>query len=235
LDVSKLPKELQDVLRAFGAERRVVERYVLRDANLRIEPGEVVAVVGASGAGKTTLLRLLIGAIRGVEDENYRPSEGVIKVPKNAKVEYLLPGEHEPEFGDETILEHISHKTGDAAVAVEILNAVGLSDAIFYRARITELSTGQKERAKLASLIASKPNLLVVDEFAAHLDPQTAQRVARKLSQLCRKAGITLVVATNRLEVLRALYPDKVVIVGYGTVVVKSFDEYIASLEGAKV
>ena len=235
LDISKLSKELQDVLRAFGAERRVVERYVLRDINLRIEPGEVVAVVGASGAGKTTLLRLLIGAIRGVEDENYRPSEGVIKVPKNAKVEYLLPGEHEPEFGDETILEHISHKTGDAAVAVEILNAVGLSDAIFYRARITELSTGQKERAKLASLIASKPNLLVVDEFAAHLDPQTAQRVARKLSQLCRKAGITLVVATNRLEVLRALYPDKVVIVGYGTVVVKSFDEYIASLEGAKV
>jgi len=235
LDVSKLPKGLQDVLRAFGAERRVVERYVLRDVNLRIEPGEVVAVVGASGAGKTTLLRLLIGAIRRLEDENYKPSDGIIKVPENAKVEYLLPGEHEPEFGEETILEHVSHKTGDVAAAVEVLNAVGLSDAIFYRAKITELSTGQKERAKLASLIASKPNLLVVDEFAAHLDPQTAQRVARKLSQLCRKAGITLVVATNRLEVLKALSPDKVVIVGYGTVIVKSFDEYVASLESVKV
>ena len=118
----------------------------------------------------------------------------------------------------------MARKAGDPILAVEVLNSVGLSDAIFYRARFSELSTGQKERAKLASLLASKPNLLVIDEFAAHLDALTAQRVARKLGQLVRNAGITLIVATNRPEVIKALSPDKLIFVGYGTAVVEKYE-----------
>ncbi|AEM39412.1 ABC transporter-related protein [Pyrolobus fumarii 1A] len=227
LDLSRLPPELQEILKAFGVERRVVERHVLRDVNIEINPGEVVVVIGASGAGKTTLLRMIIGAAAGIDHPDYKPNEGKVEVPSNTRIEYLLPGEHEPEFGNETLLEHITRKTGDPALAVEILNAVGLSDAIFYRARFAELSTGQKERAKLASLLASKPNLLVIDEFAAHLDALTAQRVARKLAQLARNAGITLVVATNRAEVIKALSPDKVIFVGYGTAYPVKYDESI--------
>ncbi len=225
LDISRLPQELQDVLRAFGVERRVVERYVLKDVDIVIEPGDVVVVVGASGAGKTTLLRMIIGAALGISDERYRPSVGRVVLPDNVKIEYLLPGEHEPRFGDETILEHISRKVGDASVAVEILNIVGLSDAVFYRAKFEELSTGQKERAKLASLLASRPNLLVIDEFAAHLDALTAQRVARKLGAIARSSGITVIVSTNRPEVIRALGPTKIIYVGYGTASIIKFEE----------
>ena len=217
LDISRLPKDLQEVLRAFGAERRLVERYVLKDVNLEIKPGEVVAVVGASGAGKTTLLRMIIGGVLGLDDERYKPTSGRVEAPGNVRLAALLPGELEPEFGSETLLEHMTRKTGDPAVAVEVLNAVGLSDAIFYRARFDELSTGQKERAKLASLLAERPNLLVIDEFTAHLDRLTAQRVARKLGRLVRAAGITAIISTNRPEVLEALAPDKIVLVGYGT------------------
>ena len=217
LDVTRLPEDLQSVLKAFGVERRIVERYVLKDVNLRVEPGEIILVVGASGAGKTTLLRMIIGAATKVDDERYKPSSGSIEVPENAKIAYLLPGEHEPKFGEETLLEHMTSKLGDAGAAVEILNAVGLSDAVFYRARFTELSTGQKERAKLASLLAEKPNLLIIDEFTAHLDKLTAQRVARRLGKLARQVGLTMIVSTNRPEVIAALAPDKVVLVGYGT------------------
>ena len=101
LDISRLPTELQDVLRAFGVERRIVERYVLKDVNLTIEPRDIVVVVGAPGAGKTTLLRMIIGSALNIEDERHRPSSGMVKVPENVKLEYMLPGEHEPLFSDE--------------------------------------------------------------------------------------------------------------------------------------
>lgn len=223
LDVSRLPANLREVLLAFGVERRIVEKYVLRNVDMTIKPGEVVVVVGASGAGKTTLLRMIIGAAKPElrSNENYQPSQGEIIVPKNTKIAYLLPGEAEPSFGSETLLEHITMKVGDPAEAVEILNMVGLSDAVFYRARFMELSTGQKERAKLASLLADKPNLLIIDEFAAHLDSLTAQRVARKLGKLARQAGITLIVATNRPDVIEALNPDKIIYVGYGKALIR--------------
>lgn len=222
LDVSRLPEGLREVLLAFGVEKRVVEKYVLKDVNLTINPGEIVVIVGASGAGKTTLLRMIIGAaMKGEKPSHYKPDQGTVRVPENTRLAALLPGEIEPTFASETLLEHVAKKTGDAAVAVEVLNMVGLSDAVFYRARFNELSTGQKERAKMASLLADKPNLLIIDEFTAHLDTLTAQRVARKIGQLARKAGITLVVATHKPEVIDALNPDKILFVGYGTVGVK--------------
>lgn len=219
LDVKRMPPKLREVLLAFGVERRVVEKYVLRNVNITIEPGEVVVVVGASGAGKTTFLRMIIGAADRELGKlpHYRPNEGEVIVPPNVKLKALLPGELEPVFGSETLLEHINMKVNDPATAVEILNMVGLSDAVFYRARFNELSTGQKERAKLASLLADKPNLLVIDEFTAHLDSLTAQRVARKIGSLARKAGITLIVATNRSEIIETLNPDKIIYIGYGT------------------
>ena len=221
LDVQRLKGELRQVLQAFGVEKRVVEKYIFRDAHLEIRPGEVVAVIGASGAGKTTLLKMLVNAATGAGGEAWAPTEGKVIMPPNARVAYLLPGEAEPSFGNETILEHVNGKVGDVNAAIQILNAVGLSDAIYYRAKYTELSTGQKERAKLASLLAERPNVLIIDEFGSHLDKLTAKRVARKVAQLCREAGITLIATTHRTEVLEALTPDKVVMVGYGTLIVK--------------
>jgi ABC-type ATPase with predicted acetyltransferase domain len=68
----------------------------------------------------------------------------------------------------------------------------------------------------LALLLAERPDLLLIDEFAAHLDVPTARRVALGLGKLCREAGVTLVAATHRPEVVAALDPDLLVYVGYG-------------------
>ena len=190
----------------------------MRNVILTINPGEVVVIVGASGAGKTVFLRLIVGVAVNMKEERYVPISGTIKVLLNVKVSSLIPNEFEPEFGEESILENLYKKTGDEQLAVEILNKAGLSDAILYRAKFAELSTGQEERAKLASLLAEKPNLIVIDEFAARFDALTAMRVAGKFSQLAREAGITLVLVTHKSEVIEAMEPDKVLFVGYGTI-----------------
>ncbi|WP_048151302.1 GNAT family N-acetyltransferase [Palaeococcus ferrophilus] len=217
LDVKGLPDEIRELLEAFGVRHRVIQRPVLRNLNFEIKPGELIAVVGASGAGKTTLLRLILGAANGWWEERFRPTTGEIEVPRNVKVSVMIPGEFEPEFGSESILEHIYRKISDLNAAVEVLNRAGLSDAVLYRAKYSELSTGQKERARIASLLAEKPNLLLIDEFAAHLDTLTAMRVARKVAEIIREAEITALIITHRPEVLKALDPDRVLFVGYGT------------------
>ncbi len=219
LDLDRLPPELRSVLRAFGVERRVVEHVVLRRLDLDIAPGEVIVLIGASGAGKTTLLRLIWGAAADKRGSRYRPDSGAIEIPGNTQPAALLPGEIEPAWSREPLLQRIVDTVGDPIAAMELLNAVGLSDAVLWRATARELSTGQRERARIALLLAERPNLVLVDEFAAHLDPALAARVARKVVALLRRLGITAVIATHRPEVVRALEPDRVLVVGYGGIV----------------
>jgi len=217
LDLDRLSAPVARLLEAFGVRHRVLQKTVLRRVNMTIPPGTVQVVLGASGSGKTTLLRVIYGAVRGLQDPLYRMDAGTIHVPPNARVEALLPGEVEPDFGDAPIAEVLFRLTGDEALTAELLNLVGISDAVLYRAPFRELSTGQKARAQLAYLLARRPNLLLLDEFAAPLDTPTALRVARKLAQLAREQGMALVVVLHRQELLPALDPDAVYVVGYGT------------------
>lgn len=217
LHLEDLSEPVARLLEAFGVRHRTLQKTVLRDVEMTLAPGTVHVVLGASGSGKTTLLRLLYGAARGLQKPLYRPDQGEIRVPNNVRVEALLPGELEPDFGDRPIAEALYQLTGDEALAAELLNLVGISDAVLYRATFRELSTGQKVRAQLAYLLARRPNLLLLDEFAAPLDTPTALRVARKLAALARSQRMTLVVVLHRQELLPALDPDAVYVVGYGT------------------
>ncbi len=215
LDLSGVDADVRKVLESFGVRQRVVERWIFRNVSFEIEPGEIVAVVGASGAGKTTLLKLILG----IE----RPTSGEV-VARAAKTVAIIPNEVEPEIDGRSLLEQVYDVCGDIGVAVEVLNMSGISDAVLYRARFRELSTGQKERFKLAMCLAAKPSLLLIDEFASHLDEVTAMRVARKVAELARRAGITLLAVTHRKEVIDALSPDKILYVGYGGVMVEKRD-----------
>jgi ABC-type ATPase with predicted acetyltransferase domain len=208
LDLKALSKEVEEALLAFGVRARRLERLVLKGVDLTIPPGALVVLSGASGAGKTTLLRLLLGE---------PPEEGKVILPPGRLAAHI-PGEVEEPLGDLPILERVYGEMGDVGAAIEVLNRVGLSDAVLYRARPKELSTGQRERFRLALLLAKRPDLLLIDELAAHLDVPTARRVAPGLSKLLRAAGITLVAATHRPEVVQALDPDLLVYVGYGGV-----------------
>jgi len=208
LDLEGLAPEVREVFEAFGVRRRRIERQVLRAVKLRIEPGTVQLLWGASGAGKTTLLRLLWDEL---------PDAGWVDAPEG-KVEAFLPGVAEPALGDEVVLERVARRLQDLPAAVELLGRLGLADAPLWRALPDQLSTGQRERFRLALLLAARPDLLLLDEFAAHLDAASARRLARALARLVRDAGITLVVSSHRGEVREALEPDRIIYVGYGSV-----------------
>lgn len=224
LTLEDLSEPVRQMLEAFGVRRRVIQKLVLRDVEIELAPGTVHVILGASGSGKTTLLRALYALAGEAPEPSYLPDAGKAQVPENICVQVLLPGELEPTFGDLPISEVLYRLTGDETLAVEILNYVGISDAVLYRAPFNELSTGQKERARLAWLLAHRPNLILVDEFAAHLDTLTAMRVARRFSALAREKQITLVLTTHRHEIVETLEPDMVYMVGYGTVTAYPFD-----------
>ena len=114
LDLHHLAPELQAVLRAFGVERRVIETVVLRRLDLTIEPGELIVLVGAFSTGKTTLLRLLWGAASGKRSPRFTPDGGRIELPVNTTAAAFLPGEVEPAWGREPLLQRIVAATGDA-------------------------------------------------------------------------------------------------------------------------
>lgn len=216
LDLEAVSGPVREALEAFGVQKRTVQRVVFRNLSLRIEPREVVCLIGASGAGKSTLLRLLWAASVGKGEVLGKLQRGQIEVPEGTRATIYLPGEEEPQFGGLPVLEVLYRLCGDVRMAIEVLNVTGIADVVLYRAPFSELSTGQKERARLAYLLAQRPNLLLLDEFGAHLDPPGATRVARKVADLCREKGITLILATHRPEVLRAVGPDKVLMVGHG-------------------
>lgn len=168
------------VVELDGLGRRFGERAALEGVTLTVPAGATVAVLGPNGAGKSTLLRILAGLLR--------PTEGVAKV-----LDRTLPDEgwavrgrvgflaHEPMLYRElTARENLAFHAGLFGVARErvdeVLDAVGLG----ARAgdRVAELSRGMTQRVSVARAVLHDPEVLLLDEPVANLDPGAAAQVA---------------------------------------------------------
>ena len=116
MDLEGISPEVLAVLQAFQVKHRLIQREVLRNLSIRINPGEIVCVVGASGAGKTTFLRILAGAALKLDDAKFAPDAGEVEMPGNVRASVLIPGEFEPEFGEESVIEHVFGKCKDLSL-----------------------------------------------------------------------------------------------------------------------
>jgi ABC-type transport system involved in cytochrome c biogenesis ATPase subunit/GNAT superfamily N-acetyltransferase len=158
--------------------------------------GSIVLVTGRSGTGKTTLLRALRGELRA--------SDGVLEVPDD--VQFAVP----MDLGSDLSL--IDAIGGNIESALETLACVGLSEPSTYLLKFDQLSDGQKERARLGSLLQSGADCWVVDNFGAGLDPLVMRIVAARFAKEARRTGITLFVSsTRRDELVDVLKPDFIV------------------------
>ena len=203
--------KLENVSKSFG------DLEVLKDISLQINDHEIYGIIGQSGAGKSTLLR----CINGLEDYQ----SGTIRVDdvtvdlKDKKKLHLLQKEMGMIFQNFNLLERLDvydnvalpmkfwgmkTKTPEAKKKIEgLIELVGLSDKIHARPR--ELSGGQKQRVAIARALVLDPKILLCDEATSALDPAITRGILDLLSKINKQMGITIIVVTHQMEVVKQI------------------------------
>ncbi|HEU4728937.1 MAG TPA: ABC transporter ATP-binding protein [Kofleriaceae bacterium] len=202
---------------------------ILRDVDLTLEPGDMVAVVGASGVGKSTFLQLLgtldlptSGSIRFDGEELTTMSSSRLAEFRNRRIGFVFQFHHLlPEF---TALENvmmpalIQRLSTERArrLASDILGRVGLSHRLTHRPG--ELSGGEQQRVALARAMVLEPSLLLADEPTGNLDRSTGEAIHQLFLDLNRERGSTLLVVTHNPE-LAAILPRRLRMIDGGRLI----------------
>ncbi|MBO9709113.1 MAG: methionine ABC transporter ATP-binding protein [Caulobacter sp.] len=214
----------QDVSKTYAGGARAA----LNGVSLSVAPGEVYGVIGASGAGKSTLIRL----INGLE----KPSGGKVIVDGDDVAGLGVEGlrslrrrvgmifQHFNLLSSKTVAGNVAFPLKLAGVSdaeakartAELLARVGLSD--FAAKYPAQLSGGQKQRVGIARALATGPKVLLCDEATSALDPETTEQILELVSNLNRELGLTIVLITHEMDVVRRVC-DRVAVLESGKVV----------------
>jgi lipoprotein-releasing system ATP-binding protein len=201
---------------AFLDARNIFKSYhvgttllaVLRDLNLEVTAGEMVAIVGASGVGKSTLLHVLGGLDRADQGSVVIAGEDVTGLPdpelvafRNRHVGFVFQFHHLlPEFN---ALENVEMPMRIARMPVaearpraeELLQRVGLVERLTHRPGM--LSGGEQQRVAVARALVMRPSILLADEPTGDLDEHTAESLHLLLRDMHRAYGLTSIIATH--------------------------------------
>jgi energy-coupling factor transporter ATPase len=202
----------------------------ISDVSLRVEKGEFVLITGPSGCGKTTLCRcfngliphfyqgemkgeMIVAGLKIREHPTYELAQHVGLVFQNPENQlFALSVEKDVAFG----LENLGVPREEMRRTVDwALQLTGIND---LRERAPhELSGGQQQRVAIASVLAMKPQVIVLDEPTSFLDPLTARRIFEVIHDLNRDLGITVVLVEHRLD-LTAKYADHIIVMDQGKI-----------------
>ena len=216
------------MIRLRDVSRRFAGMAAVDGVTLDIARGEVFGIIGRSGAGKSTLIRMLNGLERA--DAGRIEADGIDVASLDAEGLRALRrriGMIFQQFGllsSRTVAQNIAFplrvaRLGGAEIkrrVAELLDRVGLADhAGKYPA---QLSGGQKQRVGIARALATGPDILLCDEATSALDPQTTREVLALLAELNRDLGLTIVLITHEMDVVRQVC-DRVAVLQAGRIV----------------
>ena len=203
-------------------------KQALRDVNLEIQDGEFIGLIGHTGSGKSTLIQHLNGLLKATSGQIYYNEQNIyddkyrmIDLRSHVGLVFQYP---EHQLFEMTVLKDVCYGPKnlgldhDAAVerAKEALAMVGMTEKDYEKSPF-ELSGGQKRRVAIAGVLAMHPEVLVLDEPTAGLDPKGRNDILDRISALHKQTGITVILVSHSMEDV-AKYVDRIIVMNRGEV-----------------
>lgn len=201
----------------------------LSDINLQIPDGQFIGLIGHTGSGKSTLVQHLNGLLTATEGEIYYNGEDIYasdfdrkKLRSKVGLVFQYP---EHQLFELTIFEDVcfgpknlglSKKEAELR-AFSALRSVGIPEKLYYQSPF-ELSGGQKRRAAIAGVLAMRPEILILDEPTAGLDPKGRDEILRLIADLHKKENMTVLLVSHSMEDI-ANYVERVLVMDGGQLV----------------
>ena len=218
--------EIRNVSKTFKVNNKNVE--AVKNANLTINKGEIFGFIGYSGAGKSTIVRCINLLERPTEGSIYYDGKDITKLSKKdlrlVRKEIGMIFQHFNLLKSLNVRENIAFNLKNSNLSKEEINSrvdellqlVGIPDkANSYPA---QLSGGQKQRVAIARALANNPKVLLCDEATSALDPQTTTQILKLLKELNQKLGLTIVIITHEMHVIKNIC-DRVAVMENGKIV----------------
>ncbi len=202
--------------------------HALKDINLVIPDGQFIGLIGHTGSGKSTLVQHLNGLIRPTGGAIYYNGEDIHdkdydkkKLRSKVGLVFQYPEHQLFEidvfkdvcFGPKNL--GLSQKETELR-AYAALKQVGLGDEYFYQSPF-DLSGGQKRRVAIAGVLAMKPEILILDEPTAGLDPKGRDEILDQIAKLKEETGITVILVSHSMEDV-AKYVERIIVMNRGSV-----------------
>ncbi|HBG5018827.1 TPA: methionine ABC transporter ATP-binding protein [Clostridioides difficile] len=188
---------------------------VLKDVSIEIESGEIFGIIGHSGAGKSTLLRCING-LEEYQEGSVLVSDKEVKSlnekqMRDLRKELGMIFQHFSLLERKTVFDNVVlplecfgySKAEIKKRVLELLEVVGISEKKNDKPR--NLSGGQKQRVAIARALALNPQVLLCDEATSALDPNTTKSILSLLEDINKKLGITIIVVTHQMEVIKQI------------------------------
>ena len=205
--------ELRHISKDFGTGENAV--HAVQDVSLTVETGEIFGIIGFSGAGKSTLVRCINLLERPTSGEVLLDGQELTALPpkqlRQARKKIGMIFQHFNLMPSRTVAGNVAYPLRGSGLSREqiaakvqsLLELVGIGDKA--DAFPSQLSGGQKQRVAIARALANDPSVLLCDEATSALDPQTTKAILHLLRDLNAKLGLTIVLITHEMAVVREI------------------------------
>ncbi len=230
---------MEEILRVENITKRFGGLLALADVSFSVMKGEILGLIGPNGAGKTTLFNVITGVYKPDNGRVYFKGEDITGKKPHVIARKGISRTHQivKPFGDLTVLEntmigalfgpkHDAITQEEAReIAIEVLDFVGLGDKKDLPAKV--LNIQEKKRLELARALAQEPELLLLDEVLAGLNPSEVSRMLKLLGRIREERGITMIMIEHVMHAVMNI-ADRIVVLHFGRKIAEGTPEEVA-------